>query len=376
MKRLLTFILLTFFIVGAVSAEEIDDPRAAFRSFYQITPVDIKVPAVVDLPLEEPYPVRRVFLLYDVTSETWEPWYLHNIQEVARTPLRVVSESDRGNGRDLIDENVDTMFEYDLPEEGIGEAVLTIIPERPIYVDAITINVANNVALPRYATVNGVVDDERRTLLGRTVLEDSTITFPESRVSTLELILEYGQPLHLVELRVHETAAETRESLSVRYLAQPEHSYELYLNPDRYVSVHTSESSDLRSGTDVIELGRVPLASNPVYVPADLDGDEVPDERDNCVSIRNRNQEDANNNGRGDVCDDNDRDGIIHAEDNCPQKQNPGQVDEDGDGVGDACDDAESPLTDENTWLLWFTLVAVVTVIGIMFYRTTGAVQN
>ena len=92
----------------------------------------------------------------------------------------------------------------------------------------------------------------------------------------------------------------------------------------------------------------------------DGDGDLVCDQEDNCVSIANADQSDADGDGIGDVCDscpddpfdDADLDGycagsgfappMIGDQDNCPFNNNPGQEDGDSDLVGDACDNCVS----------------------------------
>ncbi|MFH1653132.1 MAG: thrombospondin type 3 repeat-containing protein, partial [Pseudomonadota bacterium] len=73
----------------------------------------------------------------------------------------------------------------------------------------------------------------------------------------------------------------------------------------------------------------------------DDDGDGVDDSIDNCQLIANTDQKDADNDGKGDLCDtdDSDGDGIADNKDNCINASNADQWDSDRDGLGDLCDD-------------------------------------
>lgn len=79
------------------------------------------------------------------------------------------------------------------------------------------------------------------------------------------------------------------------------------------------------------------LLSSPVYAE-DSDGDMVENPVDNCVTVANQDQADADFDGIGDLCEDLDGDGVGLNEDNCPAVVNPDQYDADGDGQGDACE--------------------------------------
>jgi hypothetical protein len=85
---------------------------------------------------------------------------------------------------------------------------------------------------------------------------------------------------------------------------------------------------------------------------SDTDGDGVGDPQDNCPTTPNADQLNSDGDELGDACDptpqpDADSDGVSDPDDNCPTVANADQTDTDADGIGDACDEPELPTIDE-----------------------------
>ena len=82
------------------------------------------------------------------------------------------------------------------------------------------------------------------------------------------------------------------------------------------------------------------VSSSPASAPpflSDIDGDDVADAADRCLTVPNADQADGDGDGTGDACDDRDGDGFGDLLDNCAGAANPDQFDADQDGTGDAC---------------------------------------
>nr|AAH95593.1 Thrombospondin 4b [Danio rerio] len=109
-----------------------------------------------------------------------------------------------------------------------------------------------------------------------------------------------------------------------------------------------AQCTEERDGTITCQCG-IGWAGNGYLCGKDTDIDGYPDERlrcrdptcrkDNCVTVPNSGQEDADGDGKGDACDpDADGDGILNEQDNCWLTPNINQQNSDKDSHGDACD--------------------------------------
>jgi len=108
------------------------------------------------------------------------------------------------------------------------------------------------------------------------------------------------------------------------------------------------------------EVDNCPNASNPDQEDADgdgtgdvcdvdVDGDGIAPEQDNCPDDPNADQSDVDNDGYGDVCDrDADGDGVVNNNDNCMLIVNGDQTDTDNDGIGDVCDETPGTVEPSN----------------------------
>jgi hypothetical protein len=107
-----------------------------------------------------------------------------------------------------------------------------------------------------------------------------------------------------------------------------------------YASLTLTPSTVPLRGLDIefIRLGNsIDLVETDMDCAGNLAPDGVLGAEDNCPTVFNPDQIDANGNGIGDACEDFDGDEVKNACDNCPGVGND-QADSDGDGIGDACD--------------------------------------
>jgi len=367
-KYLYKYIIAGILLVVGISAGAAQDSAiSAFRNFKDVANINIKVPTVVEVPFGGEYVGMQHFAVYENETDSFQPNFFNAEREEQIVSFDLSSNHPTTADNRIVDGRYDTYADYPLPETYNGSVEFTITGSRPIRASSLNVFLANNVALPTLIEIRAGDDSSRTIVLAQTQMRSTRTTFPETIAKKWTIKMKYAQPLRITELSlVQKTDAVTSNGL--RFLAQPGNTYRVYYNPDRIVQLTSGEAPNLRDDRGVVRVSAAVAKENPAYMKADIDGDGIPDEADNCVSVVNTDQEDIDGNGRGDACDDFDRDGVMNSRDNCPDEPNARQIDTDGDGIGDVCDGEESRVTEKYVWLPWLGMGAAGLVVLVLFY--------
>lgn len=361
-------VILFFTGVTAVYAQE--SVTSAYRQFKDVPKalIGVVVPTVVEVPFDRDFLERYEFAVQDSGSARFEPSYF--IQTNKATTLTAASNDAAANAAALTDNDPVSYASFEVPGNIAIRTVITLVAQAPVTSSALTIALADNVASPATVVIRASDGSgAEKVVVSERALDSTTVRFPQTRARVWVIELMHVQPLRIRELQLAEDNVPVG-SRSLRFLAQPDHSYRIYFNPDRSVFIPSGESGNLADSRNVRRAAASASRPNPGYVPADSDSDGIPDTRDNCVSTANTDQADIDGNGLGDVCEDFDRDGIPNVRDNCPDNPNVNQADEDSDGVGDVCDKEESRLTEKYGWIPWAGIGFAALVIVALFALT------
>jgi len=377
-KIILVVILISsYFLIGQVLARELDIQTInnyieSYRKYKEVDNLQIAVPTVLEVLFDEEYLELYNFAVLDKADNTFEPYYFKRDVYTNELPISIrlgtISNGDiAGNVVNLFDKNSKTSVDFTLLENNQGRVQFVLSSSQPITSSQFTLFLADHVALPNSVEVRAMVDSQNRIILAKTLMNDRSILFPETTSNQWFIVFTYGQPLRINELYLKQSNARKIGLNSLRFLAQPLHSYKIYYDSDKMTSIPVGEAGNLSNNEGVIALGILTTKKNLAYVIADIDEDGIPDIYDNCVSTKNSNQEDIDNNGRGDDCEDFDKDGLMNIDDNCINNPNRNQQDIDGDGIGDVCDFEESRFTEKYKWIPWVGISFAGIILIILF---------
>lgn len=358
--------------------DELLEVRKIFQSVISLDLLEYKIPTVVEVPIVlAPESTRTIAVFADGDSQP-EAYQLMQLIDRETTSFRV-RDAVQGEVPLLSDGKFEAYQEYAVPDIGMDElsfgeeaslgrgnqVVLDIDLEASVLVESFSLHLGKNIALPQKVQVSSGQGASEKILLQYTRLQGRTIQFPPTRDTHFRILLEHVQPLRITEITVNGVGEiSTHPRYAVRFLAYPDKRYKVYFNADQAMTIPTKEVPHLYGDDTVTLVSESQI--NTLYQKADGDQDGIPDEKDNCVSVANENQEDIDGNGKGDVCEDFDRDGVQNGIDNCPLAPNRLQKDGDGDGIGDTCDTQENRLFQRWVWLPWVAIVFVGVVVVVL----------
>lgn len=371
--KILLFVSVLGIFIGTASAQEMSQSSissviSAYRFYKDIGSISIKAPTVIEVPFPADFIERFDFAVLDKTTNSFEPYYFKQETLINEVPISVSSSPITNSVNRMNDGDTKTYADFLLPgnaEEGRVQIMLS--SSNPITSSVLTVLLDNNVALPSFVEIRAFAEGQERIVVAKRRMDQQTIRFPQTTSNKWTVTFTYGQPLRISELKLSQSNATRTSARTVRFLAQPAHTYRIYFDPDRSTNALVGEVGNLASAKEVRLLASVLSQNNPNYIIADTDNDGVPDVSDNCVSLSNADQLDINTNSRGDVCDDFDQDGIINTKDNCPNNPNRDQKDTDSDGIGDVCDKQESRITEQHVWIPWVGMGFAAFVLIILF---------
>ena len=335
------------------------ETREAFTTMTPVIVPKISIPTVISIPYDFGFGIAPSAALEKKGEELFVP-FIYNYTQV-QGPQFTATVGGASTGGVLTDADMNTS--YDLPYSASENSVEVEITTGGVEVesDGIRLDLAAYSATPTHSAVSIVSATGEKIVRAKEVYSYDGLRFPRESGHTWKVTLWYTQPVRLSAVTVLPQSGGTRVD-GITFLAQPGGEYILFTGSDRAVSVQTSESPQLYGA--VPKQGVVGASvPNPLYIPADTDGDGVVDAQDNCRGISNQGQEDVDANGVGDACDDFDKDGYVNVQDNCPMMTNRDQRDTDGDKIGDVCDEGESRLTEQYTWLPWAGIGLVILVL-------------
>lgn len=374
--------MIIFLFLGAVSSlvvsakENIPYEKAleAFEFSARI-PVEISLPTVIEVPVPVQNFRKKEFVIFEETTKEFQPAIFGERVKKPSVSIAVsASPAGTGDARALSD-GQESFVEFPvLLDQDKNSVSLDVTTSQPLVASGFFLDLEPFVALPNTVEVHAIDGEKERVILAKSAVSGPSLRFPKTTSSHYRLRFEYSQPLRVREVSFFNEESPQIDGGYIRFLARPGERYSMYFGADRVTHAPTGEQSDLFDNRDVKKMENIViLEKNPLFVPADTDGDGVRDMLDNCVSEANTEQRDENGNGRGDACDDYDKDEVINGKDNCPSHPNRNQLDADGDGKGDACDKEESRITESKPWLPWASIglgTAVIVGLFLAAYRS------
>ncbi len=380
------------------SVQATAEQKSAFMSQAHVVPNDVVVPKMIDVPLAFNENSQLTTLVVDEAGNVTPSTVITHTQQQA---LHLTAKDSFGNQNStrmvdgshdtftefpfvegqVVDESIVSITDQNDHETFVGERATVSNPENIVQIDVtadrafttdqVSLYFDAHVTQPTHVRIASVdADGKEHLLLPEKFFTQASVSFPKETADHFRITLKYVKPLRINEIKFSEQGVPQKVDRLVRFVAQPQKTYDVFFNVTEHVDMPQQESPDFHKNSAVMIVAPEKMMNNMLYKGADTDEDGVIDREDNCIGIVNTDQIDKDGNSIGDACEDFDHDGIINATDNCPDVVNRMQDDEDMDNVGDACDGIESRFMEKYPWIPYVALVVVFGVVTTLIIKT------
>ncbi len=374
-KFLLSVFLFYTFFPFVVNGQTSDEVLDKFQMLVDIPKIENKIPElyefILPLTVEERFPDD--FFLFNETSGFQEDVQISINENLENPGIKITDNRPCCQYENLIDGNLNTYQEYKIGENN-NEATIILETKAPITSESTFLNMPRNSRLPDTVKISyEEIPGKNVVLVAETKLNSMEIKYPKTTSKKWFYEFKYSQPLRISEFQINFDPKILFRNYKIKFLVQPNSEYTLYYRP-------FTEIPELNSTVKIYpntNVKKYPDFLQPVIIGKliseiqDEDGDSVVDSIDNCLEYPNREQEDANFNGIGDVCEDLDFDNVVGYIDNCPSIRNPDQRDTDADKLGDACDKEESRFTEKYPFIPWVGMGISLFVVLTLFFLSS-----
>jgi len=179
---LLAFIVAGILFVGVYAQElpqDIQSVISAFREYKSIEPLRVPTPVVLEMPFDDEYLERTQFAILDMDNLSFTPAYFESTYEPIS--LVVIANDASNNATRMIDDNFNTYSEFTLPEQGQGQAQITIENAVPVAATSISILLDKHVALPTSIEIRaGDSENSQSFVIRKKKMASQTVTFPRT----------------------------------------------------------------------------------------------------------------------------------------------------------------------------------------------------
>jgi hypothetical protein len=351
LKKLPIVIGIIFIITQSIQITTfaVDSQFGDFQSIRKVE--DAKLKNINRIAVTLPVLPEKGYAILETTTNRLQPTFSRSVFALNDITTTVSETSPVTTSKDnLKDKDFKTSTRFDFDKSN-GYSFVVLKLDKPINTTSLSYYLDSNVQNPEEIAVQSKLSggsNEYQTILSKRENSNNLVTFPDTFADTFKIEFFHRQPLRIQELEIGKPTNKLT-GYEIIWLGRPGENYRMYTDSQKYIDLPTEETVNLANIDDTIiptTLGEP--ESNVDFKESDTDKDGIVDKLDNCPNISNKDQQDTDKNGKGDVCEDKDGDGVLDGFDNCSSFANRNQIDTDANKIGDVCEDKDNDKIPNN----------------------------